>query len=60
MAKIDECLEMRESMLVLLLEDQPLIAMDTEATLRRAGFANIVHPSMMRLPGSRLRDPILR
>jgi DNA-binding NtrC family response regulator len=30
-------------MTVLLLEDQPLIAMDTESMLKRAGFAQIVH-----------------
>lgn len=30
-------------MTVLLLEDQPLIAIDTEAMLRRVGFVNIVH-----------------
>ena len=33
----------RLSMTVLLLEDQPLIAIDTEAMLRRVGFVNIVH-----------------
>jgi DNA-binding NtrC family response regulator len=33
----------RERMTVLLLDDQPLIAMDTEAILRQAGFAQIVH-----------------
>jgi DNA-binding NarL/FixJ family response regulator len=30
-------------MTVLLLEDQPLIAMDTESMLKQAGFAQIVH-----------------
>jgi DNA-binding NarL/FixJ family response regulator len=33
----------RIDMTVLLLEDQPLIAIDTEAMLRRVGFVNIVH-----------------
>jgi two-component SAPR family response regulator len=33
----------RNDMTVLLLEDQPLIAMDTESMLKRAGFARIVH-----------------
>src|SRR5436190_626242 len=33
----------RERMTVLLLEDQPLIAMDTETILKQAGFARIVH-----------------
>lgn len=32
----------RRHMTVLLLEDQPLIAMDTEAILKHAGFARIV------------------
>jgi DNA-binding NarL/FixJ family response regulator len=35
----------RNDMTVLLLEDQPLIAIDTEAMLRRAGFGRIVHLS---------------
>jgi DNA-binding response OmpR family regulator len=43
MAQNDGQIEYRARMIVLLLEDQPLIAMDTEATLRRAGFATIVH-----------------
>lgn len=33
----------REHMTVLLLEDQPLIALDTEEIFRQAGFARIVH-----------------
>ncbi len=32
-----------EHMTVLLLEDQPLIAMDTEAILKQAGFGQIIH-----------------
>jgi CheY-like chemotaxis protein len=33
----------RRHLTVLLLEDQPLIAMDTDAMLRRMGFADVVH-----------------
>jgi DNA-binding NarL/FixJ family response regulator len=33
----------RRHMTVLLLEDQPLIAMDTESMLKRIGFERIVH-----------------
>lgn len=40
-------MEDRRNMTVLLLEDQPLIAMDTEATLKRAGFVHVVHFSSL-------------
>lgn len=54
----------RIDMTVLLLEDQPLIAIDTEAMLRRIGFVNIVHlasvaQALVWLSGSRLDLAIL-